>query len=154
MTDLNVEYLRESVRATGNYLSKLLGIDPIGDQVVDALEPVFDDIALAVASGKPMALLESERRLEVAQLNLAAARDAGDRQAMLSAHDAVERAAAEVAGQTKPSRFATGGVIKTDGDAPLFDHHDSGCFIRPPQDPDRNAALAKVLRALNDEPQP
>lgn len=38
-------------------------------------------------------------RLEAAQDRLAAARDAGDRQAMLSAHDAVERAAAEVAGQ-------------------------------------------------------
>lgn len=42
---------------------------------------------------------DPETRLAAAQDALAAARDKGDRDAMLAAHDAVQRAATDVAGQ-------------------------------------------------------
>jgi len=92
--------LEQLVAEVADKVCAAMVVPPLGEFVAAQCRTEiteFVDTLLTAYSESPHT--PAEDRLAAAQKLLAAARDAGDRQAMLSAHDAVERAAAEVAGQ-------------------------------------------------------
>ncbi|MBF6189442.1 hypothetical protein [Nocardia farcinica] len=96
--ELLIGEIEKAFHGVADQLSAALFLPPFGDGFVEQCRPEVEAFVDAILAGK-LPPTPAETRLAAAQDRLAAARDSGDQAAMLAAHDAVQRAAAEVAGQ-------------------------------------------------------